>query len=76
MSFSTNAADWSYNDCSFEYPNGTWIFYNFSSPSLPNCNCIAAFQADPDIAGPGVSNPHSVTTFSVIKPFRSYLHSF
>jgi hypothetical protein len=47
-------------NCLHDFPNGTTTMYNYSSPSIPTCKCVATFQADSDIGGPGVSQPHKI----------------
>ncbi|CAG8959869.1 hypothetical protein HYFRA_00013141 [Hymenoscyphus fraxineus] len=52
--FSTRRRDWRFNDCAWELPNNTVIYYNFTNPSQQNCDCVCPFEGDPDIAGPGI----------------------
>ncbi|PQE20506.1 hypothetical protein CJF30_00001819 [Rutstroemia sp. NJR-2017a BBW] len=54
MNFSTDPSDFKFTNCVYDFLNGTSVYYNYSSSSIPTCLCVAKFQADPDIGGPGV----------------------
>jgi len=43
------------NGSTLSYPDGLTIYYNDSQAGWAHCACIAPFDADPDIAGLGVS---------------------
>ncbi|CZR59526.1 uncharacterized protein PAC_09420 [Phialocephala subalpina] len=57
--FDPQTRDW--NDCCWLYHNGLTAFYNLTDPNQVDCSCVAPFEGDPDIAGPGVMYAFIVT---------------
>lgn len=49
-----------YSDCWNYFNNGTRIHYNLTATPFTSCDCVAGFEADPDVAGPGVSARNQV----------------